>query len=66
MQRCSLLSLATAVPPYRVEQSLAKAKAREFFARKALFDRLAGVFDNAEIDQRYVAYYGEDGQRYAA
>jgi alkylresorcinol/alkylpyrone synthase len=54
MQRCSLLSLATAVPPYRVEQSLAKAKAREFFARKALFDRLAGVFDNAEIDQRYV------------
>ena len=34
--------------------ALAKAKAREFFARKALFDRLAGVFDNAGIDYRHV------------
>jgi alkylresorcinol/alkylpyrone synthase len=53
MTDVSLLSLATALPPHVVEQSLAKAKARELFGgRKALFDRLAGVFDNAGIAQR--------------
>jgi alkylresorcinol/alkylpyrone synthase len=51
----SLLSLATAVPPYSVTQEQAKAKARELFAgRKELFDRLQGVFDNAGIDQRNI------------
>jgi alkylresorcinol/alkylpyrone synthase len=50
-----LLSLATALPPYSVEQSYAKAKARELFGgRKALFDRLAGVFDNAGIARRAI------------
>ena len=39
----------------RVEQSYAKAKARELFGgRKELFDRLAGVFDNAGIAQRHI------------
>jgi len=53
MRPCSLLSLATAVPPYVVEQSEAKARAREAFGgKKALFDRLAGVFDNAGIGHR--------------
>ena len=53
MTDVSLLSLATALPPHVVEQSLAKEKARELFGgRKALFDRLAGVFDNAGIAQR--------------
>jgi alkylresorcinol/alkylpyrone synthase len=53
MRPCSLLSLATAVPPYVVEQSEAKARAREAFGgKKALFDRLAGVFDNAGIAHR--------------
>ena len=52
---CSLLSLATAVPPHIVEQAHAKAVAREAFGgRKALFDRLSGVFDNAGISKRHI------------
>ena len=55
MQPCSLLSLATAVPPLVIEQMEAKALAREAFGgRKALFDRLSGVFDNAGIARRHV------------
>ena len=54
MRSCSLLSLATAVPPYVVEQSQAKLHAREAFGgKKALFDRLSGVFDNAGIARRH-------------
>ena len=53
--KVGLLSLATALPPYIVEQGVAKAKARELFGgRKELFDRLAGVFDNAGIAQRHI------------
>jgi len=55
MRPCSLLSLATAVPPHVVEQSTATAVAREAFGgRKALFDRLSGVFDNAGISKRHI------------
>jgi alkylresorcinol/alkylpyrone synthase len=55
MQPCSLLSLATAVPPHVVEQSEAKVRARDAFGgNKALFDRLAGVFDNAGIARRHI------------
>src|SRR3954462_15839838 len=55
MRPCSLLSLATAVPPFVVEQGEAKARAREAFGgKKALFDRLAGVFDNAGIARRHI------------
>src|SRR3569623_1797231 len=55
MQRCCLLSLATAVPPHVVEQGEAKARAREAFGgKKALFDRLSGVFDNAGIARRHI------------
>lgn len=55
MQPCSLLSLATAVPPHTVEQSEAKLRAREAFGgRKELFDRLSGVFDNAGIATRHL------------
>jgi alkylresorcinol/alkylpyrone synthase len=55
MINVGLLSLATALPPYSVEQRVAKAKARELFGgRKELFDRLAGVFDNAGIAQRHI------------
>jgi predicted naringenin-chalcone synthase len=44
MDKVGLLSLATAVPPYIVEQGEAKAKARELFGgRKELFDRLAAA-----------------------
>ena len=54
MNKVGLLSLATALPPHIVEQAVAKTKARELFGgRKALFDRLAGVFDNAGIAQRH-------------
>lgn len=52
---CSLLSLATAVPPHVIEQADAKAAARRVFGgKKALFDRLAGVFDNAGIARRCI------------
>lgn len=55
MQECSLLSLATAVPPHIVTQAEAKERAREAFrGRKALFDRLSGVFDNAGIARRHI------------
>jgi alkylresorcinol/alkylpyrone synthase len=55
MQSCSLLSLATAVPPHVVEQAEAKIVARRAFGGKpALFDRLAGVFDNAGIARRHI------------
>jgi alkylresorcinol/alkylpyrone synthase len=55
MPSCSLLSLATATPPYVVEQSEAKVRAREAFGgKKALFDRLSGVFDNAGIARRHI------------
>ena len=55
MHKVGLLSLATALPPYSVEQSVAKAKAREVFGgRKELFDRLASVFDNAGIARRHI------------
>lgn len=55
MQPCSLLSLATAVPPHVIEQSEAKVRARAAFGgKKALFDRLSGVFDNAGIARRHI------------
>lgn len=55
MQPCSLLALATAVPPQTVAQDEAKERARRAFGgRKALFDRLSGVFDNAGIAKRHI------------
>ena len=69
MQGCSLLSLATAVPPHVIAQADAKVAAREAFGgKKALFDRLAGVFDNAGIARRHIVapadwYMGEHGWR---
>ena len=67
MQSCSLLSVATAVPPHVIAQADAKARAREAFGgRKALFDRLAPVFDNAGIAKRHIVtppdwYMGDHG-----
>jgi alkylresorcinol/alkylpyrone synthase len=55
MASCSILSLATAVPPNRIAQPDAKAAARRVFGgKKALFDRLSSVFDNAGIATRHV------------
>ena len=67
MDRCSLLSLATALPPHVITQAEAKLHAREAFGgRKALFDRLSGVFDNAGIATRHIVapadwYLGDHG-----
>ena len=67
MSSCSLLSLATAVPPRVIQQHEAKARAREAFGgKKELFDRLSGVFDNAGIAKRHIVaphgwYIGEHG-----
>jgi alkylresorcinol/alkylpyrone synthase len=47
--------LATAVPQRTVEQHEAKVRAREAWGgNKALFDRLASVFDNAGIATRHI------------
>jgi alkylresorcinol/alkylpyrone synthase len=55
MAICSLLSLATAVPPFVVEQSAAQEIGRNAFrGRAALFERLSGVFDNAGIARRHL------------
>jgi alkylresorcinol/alkylpyrone synthase len=54
MRPCSLLSIATAVPPFIVRQADAKATARRAFSRKSLFDKLSSVFDNAEIATRHL------------
>ncbi|MEO7366072.1 MAG: type III polyketide synthase [Sphingomicrobium sp.] len=55
MQSCSLLSLATAVPPHVIDQAEAKAVGRRAFrGRPALFDRLSSVFDNAGIARRHL------------
>src|SRR5215210_4222408 len=55
MQPCSLLSLATAVPPVVIEQAEAKAHARAVWGGgTALFDRLSSVFDNAGIARRHI------------
>ena len=54
LRPCSLLSLVTAVPPHVIEQQHAKDIGRRAFGRKALFDRLSGVFDNAAIAKRHV------------
>lgn len=67
MQPVTLLSLATAVPPHRISQAEAKDIGRELFSgRKALYDRLSGVFDNAGIKGRNLVapldwYAGEHG-----
>ena len=64
MRPAQLLSLSVGVPPYAIGQGEAKAAARELFGRKALFDRLSGVFDNAGIDQRNIVapidWYGQN------
>ncbi len=55
MDKVGLMSLVTAVPPYSVEQNVAKAKAREVFGgKKELFERLSSVFDNAGILRRHI------------
>ena len=49
-----LLSLATAVPPYRLEQrDVMKIAARLFDGAFVDLDRLLGVFDNAAIETRH-------------
>lgn len=49
-------SVATATPPYRVSQQVARDFARSFFAPEiADVDRYLTVYDNADIDARYVA-----------
>lgn len=64
--RASLVALATAVPPYTVEQGDARTLARSLF-REVLREnqeRLLGVFDNSGIQRRSVSapldWYAED------
>ncbi|MCB0196300.1 MAG: stilbene synthase [Anaerolineae bacterium] len=51
-----LLSVATAVPPYSVSQSEAKSFAASFFENDFRnLERLLPVFDNTQIQNRYLA-----------
>jgi alkylresorcinol/alkylpyrone synthase len=50
----SLLSLATALPPHRIDQSAVAQVARRIYGRAlARYPKLADVYDNAGIEQRY-------------
>ncbi len=48
-----LLALATANPPYVLEQSTVRAEASRFFGSERETQRLLPVFDNSNIDRRY-------------
>jgi alkylresorcinol/alkylpyrone synthase len=49
-----ILSVATALPPYRVGQEEAKTFARGMFSRRdGDFERLLPIFDNVNVDSRY-------------
>ncbi|HMR63516.1 MAG TPA: stilbene synthase, partial [Anaerolineae bacterium] len=51
-----ILSVATAVPPYCVPQSQAKAFAKSLFEPEFKnFERLLCVFDNTQIQTRYLS-----------
>ena len=53
-QPVSLLSLTTALPPHRINQSTVIKLARRIYGRAiARYPKLADVFISAGIDQRY-------------
>lgn len=52
----TIASVATAVPPHRISQEFARDYARQFFASEiADVDRYLTVFDNSQIDTRYLS-----------
>jgi alkylresorcinol/alkylpyrone synthase len=52
----TIAAVATAVPPYCVPQTVARAYAREFFHESIPdVDRYLTVFDHAAIDSRYLS-----------
>jgi alkylresorcinol/alkylpyrone synthase len=60
-----LISVATAVPEYVIDQSLAKEQSRVLFgSRMRDFERLAAVFESTGIERRYsvrpVPWFSED------
>ena len=51
-----LLALATAVPPHVLPQTAARDRVRDYLStRSGIFEVLAPVYTNAEIDTRYLA-----------
>jgi len=55
-RQASLLALATAVPPFRLEQSAVATLARRIYARSfARYPKLADIYANSGIEQRYAA-----------
>jgi alkylresorcinol/alkylpyrone synthase len=61
----TILSVATALPPYRVGQEEAKTFARSMFSRReGDFERLLPIFDNVNVDYRHfcvpVEWFEED------
>jgi alkylresorcinol/alkylpyrone synthase len=61
----NILSVATALPPYRVDQEEAKTFARGMFSRReGDFDRLLPIFDNVNVENRHfcvpVEWFAQD------
>lgn len=55
-RQAALLALATAVPPYRLEQSAVAELARRIYAKSfARYPKLADIYINAGIEQRFSA-----------
>ena len=48
-----LLGLATAVPPYALDQEAVIERVKRLFGRSAILDRLLPVFANSGIQRRY-------------
>ena len=49
-----ILSVATSLPPYRIGQEEVKEFARALFSEKFKdIERLAPIFDNVQVDNRY-------------
>ena len=48
-----LAAIATAVPPYRLDQSNVAARVEQLFGRSPDFDRLIPVYANSGIDRRF-------------
>lgn len=55
-RQAALLAMATAVPPYRLEQTVVATLARRIYARSfARYPKLADIYANTGIEQRFSA-----------
>ena len=53
--RAGIVGIATAVPPYCLDQGAVRELAASLYQHEGAFDRLCSVFVNCHIDRRYAA-----------